>query len=160
MIVGNVSTTHIGAPHGHAFMQELNIEKQLEKIDATWRQLELSFSQYQDTDVWQMQADDAITEALEADNLTLQNMSGGKYVQVRRSTPCRAWCLPDNISHNFWHCVHSSWAHLRCELQSAQRAAQDATHRVIQTIAPADGCAHAGVVPEQLASGNGCNALS
>ena len=28
-----------------------------------------------------MHADDAITEALEADNLTLQNMSGGKYVQ-------------------------------------------------------------------------------
>jgi Dynein heavy chain, N-terminal region 2 len=63
-------------------VQELNIEKQLEKIDNTWRGLNLSFSQYQDTDVYQMKADDAITEALEADNLTLQNMSAGKYVQV------------------------------------------------------------------------------
>lgn len=62
-------------------VQELNIEKQLEKIESTWSQLYLSFSQYQDTDVSQMNADDAITEALEADNLTLQNMSGGKYVQ-------------------------------------------------------------------------------
>lgn len=62
-------------------MQELNIEKQLEKIESTWKQLFLDFSQYQDTDVFQMNADDAITEALEADNLTLQNMSGGKYVQ-------------------------------------------------------------------------------
>jgi hypothetical protein len=63
-------------------VQELNIEKQLEKIDNTWKSLNLSFSQYQDTDVTQMKADDAITEALEADNLTLQNMSAGKYVQV------------------------------------------------------------------------------
>jgi dynein heavy chain, axonemal len=63
-------------------MQELNIEKQLEKIDNTWSGLYLSFSQYQDTDVCQMVADDAITEALETDNLTLQNMSSGKYVQV------------------------------------------------------------------------------
>jgi dynein heavy chain, axonemal len=47
----------------------------------TWGQLNLEFSQYQDTDVCQMHADDAITEALETDNLTLQNMSGGKYVQ-------------------------------------------------------------------------------
>lgn len=63
-------------------MQELNIEKQLEKIDSTWSGLYLSFSQYQDTDVFQMNADDLITEALETDNLTLQNMSAGKYVQV------------------------------------------------------------------------------
>ena len=63
-------------------MQELNIEKQLEKIDSTWSGLYLSFSQYQDTDVCQMNADDLITEALETDNLTLQNMSAGKYVQV------------------------------------------------------------------------------
>jgi dynein heavy chain, axonemal len=62
-------------------MQELNIEKQLEKIETTWKQLNLTFSQYQDTDVFAMVAEDAITEALEADNLTLQNMSGGKYVQ-------------------------------------------------------------------------------
>jgi dynein heavy chain, axonemal len=62
-------------------VQELNIEKQLEKIESTWKQLFLQFSHYQDTDVFQMVADDAITEALEADNLTLQNMSGGKYVQ-------------------------------------------------------------------------------
>lgn len=61
--------------------QELNIEKQLEKIEATWKGLFLEFQHYQDTDVFQMRADDAITEALEADNLTLQNMSGGKYVQ-------------------------------------------------------------------------------
>ena len=29
-----------------------------------------------------MVMDDTITEALESDNLTLQTMSGGKYVQV------------------------------------------------------------------------------
>lgn len=30
----------------------------------------------------QLVADDAVTEALESDNLALQNMSGSKYVQV------------------------------------------------------------------------------
>ena len=61
--------------------KELTIEKALNKIEEVWAGLDLSFSQYQDTDVSQVAADDAITEALENDNLVLQNMSGGKYVQ-------------------------------------------------------------------------------
>ena len=36
----------------------------------------------QETGVLQMVMDDAIVEAFESDNLTLQTMSGGKYVQV------------------------------------------------------------------------------
>lgn len=45
--------------------------------------MDLTFSPYQDSDVTQMSVDDAIIESLESDNLTLQNLSGGKYVQVR-----------------------------------------------------------------------------
>ena len=35
----------------------------------------------------QLVADDAVTEALESDNLALQNMSGSKYVQVKIAKP-------------------------------------------------------------------------
>ncbi|CAD7696266.1 unnamed protein product [Ostreobium quekettii] len=61
--------------------KELIIEKALKKIDETWAGLKLEFPPYQDTEIVQLQVDDAITEALETDNLALQNMSGGKYVQ-------------------------------------------------------------------------------
>lgn len=63
--------------------KELIIEKALKKIDETWSSLSLTFSPYQDTDNVQMTVEDSITEALETDNLALQTMSGGKYVQVR-----------------------------------------------------------------------------
>lgn len=46
--------------------------------------MDLTFSAYQDTEISQVSVDDVIIETLESDNLTLQNMSGGKYVQVRR----------------------------------------------------------------------------
>lgn len=62
--------------------KELIIEKALKKIDETWSALSLTFSPYQDTDNVQMTVEDTITEALETDNLALQTMSGGKYVQV------------------------------------------------------------------------------
>jgi len=62
--------------------KELIIEKALKKIDETWSSLSLTFSPYQDTDNVQMTIEDSITEALETDNLALQTMSGGKYVQV------------------------------------------------------------------------------
>lgn len=62
--------------------KELIIEKALKKIDETWSSLNLTFSPYQDTDNVQMTVEDSITEALETDNLALQTMSGGKYVQV------------------------------------------------------------------------------
>lgn len=45
--------------------------------------MNLTFSAYQDTDISQFSVDDAIVEMLESDNLTLQNLLGGKYVQVR-----------------------------------------------------------------------------
>ncbi|DBB00313.1 TPA: Dynein beta chain, flagellar outer arm [Trebouxia sp. C0004] len=61
--------------------KELIIEKALKKIDETWSLLSLTFSPYQDTDNVQMTVEDSITEALETDNLALQTMSGGKYVQ-------------------------------------------------------------------------------
>jgi dynein heavy chain len=43
--------------------------------------LNVDFSLYQDSEVMQVSVDDAVIEALEADNLQLQNMSSGKYVQ-------------------------------------------------------------------------------
>lgn len=64
--------------------KELIIEKALKKIDETWSSLSLTFSPYQDTDNVQMTVEDSITEALETDNLALQTMSGGKYVQVSK----------------------------------------------------------------------------
>lgn len=66
--------------------KELIIEKALKKIDETWSSLNLTFSSYQDTDNVQMTVEDSITEALETDNLALQTMSSGKYVQVRTHT--------------------------------------------------------------------------
>ncbi|MEW5311809.1 MAG: hypothetical protein WDW38_003494 [Sanguina aurantia] len=62
--------------------KELNIEKQLKKIEDTWAGLNLVFRPYQDTDVMSLTVEDIITEALENDNLQLQNMSGQKYVQT------------------------------------------------------------------------------
>ena len=71
----------------------------LHKIEETWGSLALTFSPYQcageaaaaapaggeapPPQMVQMAVDDAIMEALESDNLALQGMSGGKYVQVR-----------------------------------------------------------------------------
>lgn len=66
--------------------KELIIEKALKKIEETWVSLNLTFSPYQDTDNVQMTVEDVITEALETDNLALQNMSGGKYVQASRGS--------------------------------------------------------------------------
>ena len=54
----------------------------LHKIEETWRSMDFTFSMYQDTDISQMSVDDVVIESLESDNLTLQNLSGGKYVQV------------------------------------------------------------------------------
>jgi dynein heavy chain len=68
--------------HLHRAQKELNIEKQLKKIEDTWAGLNFQFTPYQDTDIMALFVDDAITEALENDNLQLQNMSGQKYVQV------------------------------------------------------------------------------
>ncbi|KAL4450636.1 hypothetical protein ABPG77_000992 [Micractinium sp. CCAP 211/92] len=61
--------------------KELLVEKALQKIEETWRNMNLTFSAYQDTDISQFSVDDAIVEMLESDNLTLQNLLGGKYVQ-------------------------------------------------------------------------------
>ena len=46
----------------------------------------------QETGVLQLVIDDTVMEALESDNLTLQTMSGGKYVQV-----CSALSLKGNV---------------------------------------------------------------
>jgi dynein heavy chain, axonemal len=62
--------------------KELNIERQIKKIDDTWAVLALIFTPTQDGDVYALQVEDAITEALENDNLQLQTMSGQKYVQI------------------------------------------------------------------------------
>ena len=90
--------------------KELIIEKALKKIDETWSALSLTFSPYQDTDNVQMTVEDTITEALETDNLALQTMSGGKYVQVNKcvfsainSTTVPA-LLSDSVS-----CHHTLW---------------------------------------------------
>ena len=39
----------------------------------------------------QLVSDDAVTEALESDNLALQNMSGSKYVQVNITQRCNSF---------------------------------------------------------------------
>ncbi|KAF6251999.1 flagellar outer dynein arm heavy chain beta [Scenedesmus sp. NREL 46B-D3] len=62
--------------------KELNIEKQIKKIEDTWAVLALMFTPLADSDIMCLQVEDAITEALENDNLQLQNMSGQKYVQL------------------------------------------------------------------------------
>ncbi|GBF97683.1 flagellar outer dynein arm heavy chain beta [Raphidocelis subcapitata] len=62
--------------------KELNIEKQLKRIEDTWRGLALEFVPYQDTDVNSLHVDDAITEALENDNLQLQGLASQKYVAL------------------------------------------------------------------------------
>lgn len=62
--------------------KELIIEKALKKIEDTWSTLALQFSPYPDApDVFQFLVDDAVMEALEGDNMALQNMSNSKYVQ-------------------------------------------------------------------------------
>lgn len=96
--------------------KELIIEKALKKIDETWSALSLTFSPYQDTDNVQMTVEDTITEALETDNLALQTMSGGKYVQV--NSACLLYLaalqhiqqlllLPCNVAHHpvLWCCL-------------------------------------------------------
>ena len=88
--------------------KELVIEKALRKIEDAWAGLALAFSPYQvrmlgaqlaamvggtlcsavccsqETGVLQLVVDEVITEGLESDNLTLQNLSANKYVQVGR----------------------------------------------------------------------------
>lgn len=74
--------------------------------------MNLTFSPYQDSDISQMSVDDAIVEALESDNLTLQNMSGGKYVQVRPS-----YCpwSSGRLVHQPWLCLQwRGCMHARC----------------------------------------------
>lgn len=52
---------------------------------------ERGLSSLQDTDTMQLVSDDAVTEALESDNLALQNMSGSKYVQVNITQRCNSF---------------------------------------------------------------------
>ena len=61
--------------------KELVIEKQLVKFDETWSALNLDFSPFPDSEVLNLVVDDLIAEALENDNLALQNLGGSKYVQ-------------------------------------------------------------------------------
>lgn len=46
-----------------------------------------------------MVIDEAVTEALETDNLALQNMSGSKYVQARALCCCRSQNFSMFLSH-------------------------------------------------------------
>ena len=61
--------------------KESIIEKALKKIEETWVGLNLEFTIYGDTDIFQVVVDDLIVETLENDNMALQNMGSGKYVQ-------------------------------------------------------------------------------
>ena len=62
--------------------KELVIEKQLVKIEETWAALNLDFVPFTpDSDVVNIVVDDLIVEALENDNLLLQNLGSNKYVQ-------------------------------------------------------------------------------
>lgn len=94
--------------------KELIIEKALKKIDETWSSLNLTFSPYQDTDNVQMTVEDSITEALETDNLALQTMSGGKYVQV---ISCHKPYNPANsLLHSGASCAWLAAAAIHCAL--------------------------------------------
>jgi len=62
--------------------KEEGIEKQLNKIKDVWAGQQLEFVPYAEVaDVFQVQASDELREILEADNLTLQVLASGKYVQ-------------------------------------------------------------------------------
>ena len=59
--------------------KELIIEKALKKIEDVWAGLAIDFVPYEG-EMLQLTVDDTVLEALENDNLQLQNMSGNKYV--------------------------------------------------------------------------------
>ena len=52
------------------------------------------------SDVWATSIDDAVAEALENDNVALQNLSSSKYVQVQIWT-----CLLNSSVHSWCKCV-------------------------------------------------------
>jgi len=62
--------------------KEQVIEKALAKISATWESMQLTFTPHKDgSDVLATSIDDAVAEALENDNVALQNLAASKYVQ-------------------------------------------------------------------------------
>eukprot|EP00898_Chlorokybus_atmophyticus_P007698 jgi/Chlat1/792/Chrsp104S01257 len=63
--------------------KELTIERLLKRIDETWSSLALDFaaSSTDSNAIMTVSASDAVVEALESDQLQLQTMSAGKYVQ-------------------------------------------------------------------------------
>mmetsp|Transcript_25005 Transcript_25005/g.85566 ORF Transcript_25005/g.85566 Transcript_25005/m.85566 type:complete len:4525 (+) Transcript_25005:136-13710(+) len=61
--------------------KEQGIEKALDKIERTWAGLNLSFVPFPEQEVLNLVVDEIISETLENDALTLQNMGSNKYVQ-------------------------------------------------------------------------------
>ena len=61
--------------------KELIIERAIQKIDANWASAQLDFPPIPESELPSVAVDETILEMLENDNLQLQNMSGGKYVQ-------------------------------------------------------------------------------
>lgn len=62
--------------------KEEGIEKQLKKIEEVWSKMDLDFEPYSEVaEVFQVHVSDELREVLEQDNMALQNMAGGKYVQ-------------------------------------------------------------------------------
>ena len=62
--------------------KEEGIEKQLVKIEEAWSRFELTYEPYPEVqDVWSVNMADDVREALEQDNMALQALAGGKYVQ-------------------------------------------------------------------------------
>mmetsp|Transcript_13737 Transcript_13737/g.31794 ORF Transcript_13737/g.31794 Transcript_13737/m.31794 type:complete len:4493 (-) Transcript_13737:49-13527(-) len=61
--------------------KELIIEKQLKRIDETWVGLTLSFVPFEEGDLMVMETPEAVIEALEENQVQLQNMQASKYVQ-------------------------------------------------------------------------------
>ncbi|KAK9808985.1 hypothetical protein WJX72_007373 [[Myrmecia] bisecta] len=94
--------------------KELIIEKALKKIEETWAAHNLTFSAYQDTETVQMTIEEVITESLETDNLQLQNMSGGKYVQgnpafLEKVTAWQRKLGTVDVVLNTWADVQKKW---------------------------------------------------
>lgn len=82
--------------------------------------MDLTFTAYQDTDICQFNVDDTIIETLESDNLTLQNLSGGKYVQVRS---CKPWTnYPQRVECELRNCCCDFVRSRDCGLQGTDLA--------------------------------------
>ena len=61
--------------------KEVVVEKVLKKVEETWASFSLIFTPFPDSEVLSVSVDELVMEALENDNVILQNVGSGKHVQ-------------------------------------------------------------------------------